>query len=293
MSASGGTYTYSTTVSRPGIITVITRKYTQNQIYTEYYANQVFSGANAWTTTSSQINFNWWLGAVFGSYYDHVSVKFFFLLKAPVSGTYTFKVTSDDRTRFYLNGALVIDQPCCGTKTGTKTLSAGTYYEGYVDYDENTSPAYTYLYWSYPGQGEVIIPSWAYYAPSYKSLNDITINCPAGYTKQTSGGRPVCNTVCGDGKRAGTEACDDNDTSGGDGCSASCTVETGYSCTGGSTSSADTCSTICGDGRRVGSEACDDDDTSGGDGCSASCTVETGWSCTGGNVSTKDTCNEI
>jgi len=38
--------------------------------------------------------------------------------------------------------------------------------------------------------------------------------------------------VCGDGNIAGAEECDDNGTTVGDGCSATCTIETGYECTG-------------------------------------------------------------
>ena len=42
----------------------------------------------------------------------------------------------------------------------------------------------------------------------------------------------VCNAVCGDGVVAGGETCDDQNQTNGDGCSAACTVEAGYSCAG-------------------------------------------------------------
>ena len=64
----------------------------------------------------------------------------------------------------------------------------------------------------------------------------------------------VCATTCGDGYKRGSEACDDGDTSNSDGCSAACTVETGYSCTGSETSG---CNTVCGDNIVAGSEQCD------------------------------------
>lgn len=38
--------------------------------------------------------------------------------------------------------------------------------------------------------------------------------------------------VCGNGVIEGTEACDDNDTDNGDGCSSVCAIESGYNCTG-------------------------------------------------------------
>lgn len=40
------------------------------------------------------------------------------------------------------------------------------------------------------------------------------------------------NPVCGNGNVEGTEACDDDDNDPGDGCSAACTVEPGWTCTG-------------------------------------------------------------
>ena len=87
------------------------------------------------------------------------------------------------------------------------------------------------------------------------------------------GGAPTC----GDGIIAGTEQCDDGDTTAGDGCSATCTVESGWSCSG----QPSQCHTICGDGIIAGAEQCDDGDTTAGDGCNASCSIESGWTCSG------------
>ena len=47
--------------------------------------------------------------------------------------------------------------------------------------------------------------------------------CPAG------GG--ACTTKCGDGLIIGTEQCDDGNAVSGDGCSATCQVEAGFTCT--------------------------------------------------------------
>jgi cysteine-rich repeat protein len=74
-----------------------------------------------------------------------------------------------------------------------------------------------------------------------------------------------------------TEACDDGNTTAGDGCSATCTIESGYSCSG----APSMCAPICGDGLVTGPEQCDDGNTAIGDGCSATCTVEPGFSCMG------------
>ncbi len=73
------------------------------------------------------------------------------------------------------------------------------------------------------------------------------------------------------------EGCDDGNTTAGDGCSSSCTVETGWACSG----SPSMCAPICGDNLITGAEQCDDGNTTAGDGCSHTCTVEPGFSCMG------------
>jgi len=78
---------------------------------------------------------------------------------------------------------------------------------------------------------------------------------------------PTTHATCGDGVvDVATEACDDGNTTSGDGCSATCQIETVNK---------------CGNGHLDGTETCDDGNTAGSDGCSAQCTVETGYMCTG------------
>lgn len=96
--------------------------------------------------------------------------------------------------------------------------------------------------------------------------------------------RHCARVVCGDGHNTGgVEACDDNNTASGDGCSGACAVEPGYVCGGGNTTHPDTCvfTGLCGDGTRTHSEACDDGNAVGGDGCSGVCSVEAGYACAG------------
>ncbi len=96
--------------------------------------------------------------------------------------------------------------------------------------------------------------------------------CMAGCAIDSS----ACYT-CGDGNIEGPEACDDNGTTSGNGCSSACAVESGYTCTGEPSS----CTPICGDGIIKPGEACDDHDAFGNDGCSATCQVEQDCSCNG------------
>jgi cysteine-rich repeat protein len=69
--------------------------------------------------------------------------------------------------------------------------------------------------------------------------------------------------ACGNGIVETGEACDDGNQAAGDGCSASCTVET-----------PPPPPPCCGNGILEAGEACDDGNTDAGDGCSATCTIE-------------------
>lgn len=88
--------------------------------------------------------------------------------------------------------------------------------------------------------------------------------------------------VCGDGIKAGTEACDDGNLLNGDGCSALCTIEQAPA--------------VCGNNLVEGAEQCDDGNTTSGDGCTSTCTVEanapTPAKCGDGTVDTGEQCDD-
>jgi cysteine-rich repeat protein len=68
------------------------------------------------------------------------------------------------------------------------------------------------------------------------------------------------NGVCGDGTVDDGEQCDDGNTTSGDGCSATCTIET--------------VQPVCGNGHVETGEECDDGNTANGDGCTSACKAE-------------------
>lgn len=92
---------------------------------------------------------------------------------------------------------------------------------------------------------------------------------------------------CGDGVINASEACDDGNTEAGDGCSASCQVEAGWTCEASGTP----CTAICGDGVVVDTEECDDGNAVEGDGCSA-CRVDDGYKCPVGSPCVPTTCGD-
>ena len=118
-------------------------------------------------------------------------------------------------------------------------------------------------------------------------------NCTGG----TSTTPDVWSEKCGDGRRYNTNAtyCDDYNTNNGDGWSSTCTIEDGFTCSGGNSYTRDTWKDICGDGRRFVSNStfCDDGNTQSGDGWSSTCTKETGWYWYGGTSTSPDKWNEI
>ncbi|MFH0770620.1 MAG: DUF4215 domain-containing protein, partial [Candidatus Peregrinibacteria bacterium] len=87
----------------------------------------------------------------------------------------------------------------------------------------------------------------------------------------------VTMDTCGSGFVTGAEECDDGNVLPGDGCSALCTAEHGFSCIG----EPSTCTSTCGDSLVASNEGCDDGDVTSGDGCSLLCAIENGWSCIG------------
>lgn len=106
---------------------------------------------------------------------------------------------------------------------------------------------------------------------------------PAGWRGAWGGlwGRDCYKKTCGDGDfDARIEKCEDGDRKDGDGCSKTCTVEKGWTCSDGT----DCFENTCGNGKRdydIIEEQCDDGNVKNGDGCSETCTYEKGWTCTG------------
>src|SRR5439155_18539993 len=69
-----------------------------------------------------------------------------------------------------------------------------------------------------------------------------------------NGANGSCGAECADGVVQAEEGCDDGNAAAGDGCSASCHVEVGWTCTG----TPSVCTPDCGDGNLDAAETCDD-----------------------------------
>jgi cysteine-rich repeat protein len=108
--------------------------------------------------------------------------------------------------------------------------------------------------------------------------------CTTNVNGQATSG---CTTACGDGIRAGLEACDTNGTVG-HGCNADCTLQSGAICV----EDEDQLShcRLCGNGLREEGEVCDDGSADASPGCKNCSAVTAGWSCAGGSYTVPDQC---
>ncbi|WP_163567915.1 glycoside hydrolase family 3 C-terminal domain-containing protein [Fodinicola feengrottensis] len=120
-----------------------------------YFANQTLSGDPVVTRDDPQVDFDWGQGApADGLPVDHFSARWTGTLTAPSTGAYTVGLTSDDGSRLYVDGKLVIDNwrdQAANTETAVLNLTAGEAHQVKVEYYENGGDASVSLGWTLPG----------------------------------------------------------------------------------------------------------------------------------------------
>ncbi|NIS51930.1 MAG: hypothetical protein GWN94_12605, partial [Phycisphaerae bacterium] len=127
----------------------------------DYYDNMDFT-AFVLSRTDSTINFDWGTGSPDPSIgADTFSIRWTGQVEPLFSETYTFKTTSDDGVRLWVNSQLIIDNwtdHAPTDDTGNIALSASVKYDITLEYYENGGGAVIKLYWSSASQTEEIIP---------------------------------------------------------------------------------------------------------------------------------------
>jgi len=118
----------------------------------QYYNGNSF-GTLIKTQTDPQVNFNWNTGSPAPSIgNDNFSIRWSGTLLSQEGGTYVFSTETDDGTRLWINGTLVIDKwTTLGTFYAPVTLSSNTKYSLKMEYKELTGTAYARLKWTKPG----------------------------------------------------------------------------------------------------------------------------------------------
>ena len=291
-----GTYTYSYTLSvvgKPcitkfqlGSVSVQVYLLTQGQVYQEYYSGSYWAGTSTKNWIQSNLSIlsastDTWITST-NSYSNYIIGA----ILSPTTGNITFGFQCDDGWIINIDDIQHLNAPCPSSIWGSFSyfnisMEINKYYTFYMKYWQISGGYAFKTKWSYSSLSSVSIPMSNVFLPNLVSSSPYTIN--------------VALTVWGDQLRTGTETCDDGNTASGDGCSSTWTVESGYACMGGSSTSKDTWIEIWGDGIRFNSILIywDDGNTASGDGCSSTWTVESGYTWIGGTSTTKDIWTEI
>src|SRR3954467_3872169 len=141
-------------------------------------------------------NINWTTEAEFGAN-DNFQSTVLANLNAATSGSYAFRITSDDGSKLSIDGAVVIDHDGLHgetSKEGTVTLAAG-YHALRIDYVEAGGGQVLKLEWKAPGSS------------NYAVVPNSVLSTETGVVRVTAPGFKYCEGVtdtAGDGPRPGS-----------------------------------------------------------------------------------------
>ena len=127
-----------------------------------YYDNVDFTGASV-SRIDPTINFNWGSAApASGIGSDTFSARWTATVEPKYSQTYTFRATTDDGVRLWVNGQKLIDKwvkRVATTDAASISLQAGQRYALVMEYYENTGSAVAKLEWSSASQPRQVVPA--------------------------------------------------------------------------------------------------------------------------------------
>ncbi len=129
----------------------------------DYFPNTTLTGPVALSRVDTTVNFEWGENApANGVPADAFSVRWSGQIEAPVSGPITFATRSDDGVRLWVDGKQIIGRWMNHSDTRDQsppiTLVAGQKYNIQLEYYDNSGKSVIKLLWSYPGQGEQVVP---------------------------------------------------------------------------------------------------------------------------------------
>ncbi|WP_025764130.1 PA14 domain-containing protein [Dyadobacter tibetensis] len=128
----------------------------------QYFNNTSLSGSPTFSRVDQAVNFSWngaSPGAGLGG--EYFSVRWTGKVLAPVSGFFTFLSNNDDGTRLWINGQSLINDwtgHAPELRSGSISLAAGQKYDLTMEYYQGWGGAQAQLLWTYPGQGQQVIP---------------------------------------------------------------------------------------------------------------------------------------
>ena len=96
---------------------------------------------------------------------NNFSAQWTGLIQAQVTGPYVFTTASDDGSRLYLDGALIVNnynyQGVTAVSSSPITLAVGSKHLIKYQFFQGTGGAEAHFYWSYPGQSQQTVPQYA------------------------------------------------------------------------------------------------------------------------------------
>jgi hypothetical protein len=155
---------------------------------TGYYYDNIDFTDLALTRKDSTIDFDWGNGSPDPSIADDTfSIRWEGYLLPDYSETYTLYIGSDDGTRLYIDGTLLIDNwadQAYNQVSNTITLTAGQYYPITIEYYESSGGAEVDFYWSSTSQTYEVVPSTNLYTESTDATYKVYSSISAWQTDQ-------------------------------------------------------------------------------------------------------------
>jgi glucose/arabinose dehydrogenase len=141
---------------------------TGNGLRAEYFNDLDFTNTRV-IRTDRTVNFNWGSGSPAPAIDpDTFSARWTGQIEARFSENYTFRTTTDDGVRLWVNNNLIIDKFVNQSATnheGTISLVAGQRYDIKLEYYENAGAAVAQLSWFSNSQALEIVPQSQLYSP--------------------------------------------------------------------------------------------------------------------------------
>lgn len=104
---------------------------------------------------------------------DTFSIRWTGQVEPAFSETYTFRTTSDDGVRLWIDGRLIVNHwtaHAAATDLGSHPLVAGRKVDVVLEYFENTGDAVARLQWSSPSQAWEVVPTERLYPSARGSI---------------------------------------------------------------------------------------------------------------------------
>jgi hypothetical protein len=145
--------------------TIVVTPASLNGLTGQYFndpGNGTHFGTLILTRGDPTVNFTWAGSPAAGVGADNFSARWTGRVEAPVTGSFRFSTVSDDGTRLWVNGQLVInnwtDHAATTNTSAAIALTAGVRYTITLEFYEKAGSAVAKLQWSYAGQATQVVP---------------------------------------------------------------------------------------------------------------------------------------